>query len=424
MPKKILEDIKPLSRSPRKQATTEIPVHVVQALPREVPFEPVEPKRSSRYGLWYVAVLCVIGFLFSLSFLFERAAVAVTPKATPASFDSSDVFTAQKDSTADDTVVFSVMALSGDQSIKLPSTESKTESKSATGRVLLYNTYATGAYKLVKNTRLATPEGKIFRLDTAVTIPGYTKTGSQIIPGSVEVSVTAAEPGEGSNIETSDFTVPGLAGTAQATKIYGRTKTPLAGGISGTVYTIPQDVATAALGTLKDKLQKSLMEKAQAQIPDGYVLFPGATLFTTDDTVQVPYSTESQVPLALHGELTAYLLKEDTLVTAIAEKTISQYAGEPVTMPDIATYTLTPKNPLVPDTDQSFAFTLSGSAKIVWTVDPEAVKTLFAGRKKSEFNSLLGGVPAIDRATVVLKPFWKRTFPTDVSKITVTVEQP
>ncbi len=424
MPKKILEDIKPLSRPSRKTAEKEIPVHVVKALPREVPFEPSEPKGSSRYGLWYIAVGLVVVFLFSLSFLFEGASVTATPKADSVAFDSSDIFTAQKDTTADDTIVYTQMTLSGDQSIKLPSTTSKVESIPATGRVVLYNTYTTGAYKLVKSTRLATSDGKIYRINTAVTIPGYTKSGSTVVPGSVEVAVTADAPGEASNIENADFTLPGLAGTPQAAKIYGRTKTAITGGVSGKIYSISPDSAKAALGTLKDKLQASLIAKAKAQVPDGYVLFDGATLLSSEDAVQAPYSTEAEVPLALHGTLTAYLLKEDTLVTAIAERSVSQYAGEPVTIPELDSLKLTPVNAIRPNADASFSFTFNGSAKIISTVDPEAIKTLFAGQKKSAFNSLLSTVPAIDRATVVLKPFWKRSFPTDPARITVTIVQP
>ena len=427
--KKSLHDIKPATRAPRRtvrptEHEEEVPVHVVRSLPREVAFEPTEPRGSSRYGLWYVAVACVIGFLFSLSFLFEHASVTVTPKSMAVAFDASDSFTAQKDSAESDVVVYTQMKLEGDQSIKLPSTQSSDQSVAATGSVILYNTYTTAPYKLVKNTRLSTSDGKIYRLDNAVTIPGYKQSGGQIVPGSVSASVTASVPGPDYNIANADLSVPGLAGTPQGTKIYARTKSAIDGGISGTVYTIPADAASAALGTLKEKLNASLLAKAKAQLPEGYVLFDGATLFTSDDSVQVPYSTEQNVPLALHGTFTAYLIKEDTLVRAIAEKNVSQYDGEPVTIPELSKLTLTPVGVLSPSTDSSFSFTLSGTTTVVWTVDPTKVQNLFAGQKKSSFNALLGSMPSIDRAEVVLKPFWKRTFPTDPNRLTVTISQP
>lgn len=431
--KNILQDIKPISRKPRVASPAEVaspePVHEDLrvpriVLPREVPFEPSEPQHSSRYALWYIAVACVIGFLFALSFLFEHASVTVTPKSVPVAFDATDTFTAQKDSKAPDVLVYTEMTLSGDESMKLPSTQTKTEAVPATGRVVLYNTYATSPYKLVKNTRLATTAGKIYRINTAVTIPGYTKSGTTVTPGSVEVDVTAAVAGEDSNIDTGDFTLPGLAGTPQASKIYGRTKTPIAGGLSGTIYSIGQDAANAALGTLQTKLKASLIAKAKVQVPDGYLFYDGATSFQTDDAVKAPYSKTSDVPLALHGTLAAYLIKEDTLSRAITQKFVSQYNGEAVTIPKIESLTLVPGAPLVPATDTTFSFTLSGSADIVWVIKPDEIQALLAGKKKADFQQILAGEAGVNKAQVVIKPFWKQSFPEDISRIAVTVGQP
>jgi hypothetical protein len=305
MEKKTIKDIT-VTRGPRRTAgSVEIPVHVVKSLPREVPYEPDEPKPTSRYGLWYLAVAVVIGFLFSLSFLFEHANVSITPKSVALAFDTTDSYSAQKDTVADSTIAYTQMTLSGDESIKLPSTESKTDSQTATGTVILYNAYSKTPYALVENTRLATPAGKIYRINAAVSIPGSTGSGTTFVPGSVTVGATAAEPGEDSNIDKSDFSIPGLAGTPQFAKVYGRTNSAMAGGTSGTVYTVPTDAANAALGTLGDKLKASLIAKARAEVPDGYILYDGATTFASDNSVQAPYSKTPEVPLVLHGTLTA-----------------------------------------------------------------------------------------------------------------------
>ncbi len=421
----MLEDIKPLSRksgSSASAARAKEPRRRADPLPRELPFEPVPPVRSSRYGLWYIAVGLIVVFLFSLSYLFEHASVTIEPKSSPIAFDTTDTFTAEKDTTNEGAVVFTVMNLSGDESVKIPSTQSKEESLPAKGRVLLYNEYSAAAYPLVKTTRLSTQDGKVYRLDTGVVVPGYKKSGTTITPGSVEVSVTADQKGEASNLENADFTLPGLAGSPQATKIYGRTKTALSGGMSGTVYSISQDVANAALGTLQAKLKSSLISKAKVQVPDGYIFFDGATVFDADDAVQVPYSKEKDVSLALHGTLTAYLIKEDTLVAAIAAKSISQYGGEPVTIPQIASLVAAPAGVLDPKKDTTFSFTLSGQASIVWTVSLSDVAGLLAGKKKSDFPELLRSFSGVERADVLIKPFWKGSFPKDAARISVELE--
>jgi hypothetical protein len=289
---------------------------------------------------------------------------------------------------------------------------------------MLYNVYGTTSYKLVKNTRLATPDGRIYYIDRPIIIPGYTKSNGAVIPGSVEVTVTAALSGDGSNVSASDFSVPGLAGTPQAEKIYGRTKSAISGGVSGTVYTIPQDAANAALTTLQEKLKSSLISKAKVQVPDGYLYYADATKFVTDDSVQSPYSKTSDVPIALSGTLTVYLIKESTLTQAIAQKLISQYNNEPVTIPGLSALTLTPVGEIKPGTDTTFTFSLSGSTSIIWTVNKDDVKAALVGRKKSEFQSLLTPVVAVDRAELVMKPFWQRSFPDDLSRIGVVVKYP
>ncbi len=425
-----LQDIKPSTR--RMKSDEEIvPIHIEKESKRSaptpeysrtVPFVPTEPKKSSRYALWYIAVACVVGFIFSLSFLFERSTVTITPKTAPVVFDATDSFVAEKDSTSGDAIVYTVMSLSGDESIKLPGTESKNQSTPATGTVVLYNAYQTAPYKLVKSTRLATSKGLVYRIDKAVTIPGYTKKNGVVVPGSVSVTATAAVPGESGNIEMTDFTLPGLSGTAQASKIYARSKTAMTGGVSGTVYSIPQDAANAALGTLREKLKTKLIAKAKVQVPDGYLFYDDATLFSANDSVVVPVSKTSDVPIALTGTLTVYLLKESTLVKAIAQKTISQYANEPVSIPKLSTVKIIPARTLIPSSDSTFTFTFDGTVSILWTIQTEDVKKVLAGQKKTEFQSRIAAITGVDRAELVMKPFWARTFPKDQAKIDIVVK--
>ncbi len=429
MPKKLLEDIKPLSRPGHG---TSIPVRTVTEtarsapkappVPTHVPFHPHEPKQTSKKALWYLAIIAVIAFAFSLSFLFESATVTITPKSTPVVFDSGDTFVGYKDSTASDTIAYTQMTLSADQSITIPATETKVLSESASGTVVLYNTYTTTPYKLAVNTRLETPEGKIYRIPNAVSIPGYKKSGTTVIPGSVEVKAVASEPGEAGNTERSDFTLPGLKGTAQYSKIYARSKSAFAGGVTGTMYVVPAEAADAAFSTLEEKLKASLVSKAKVQVPDGYIFYEGATVFTPGAAVDAPYSKEQEVPIALAGTLTAYLIKEDTLVSAMAKKFISQYAGEKVLIPNLRELSLVMSEGAKPEINGILPFSFNGETPIVWDIDTPAVAEVLAGNKKSDFDTLLGDIVGIDSAITVIKPFWKQSFPKESKRITVSVE--
>ena len=432
MPKKILEDIKPLSRPGhgtsipiRTVADSEQPAVVkprAPVTPKHVPFHPQEPKQTSKKALWYLAVVAVIAFVFSLSFLFESASVTIVPKSTPVSLDSGDVFSAYKDSTADDVIAYTEMTLSGEQSITIPATETKTLSESASGTVILYNTYSTAPYKLAVNTRLETPGGKIYRISSGVSIPGYKKSGTTVTPGSIEVKAVASEAGEAGNLERSDFTLPGLKNTAQYSKIYARSKTAFTGGVTGTMYVVPQESAEAAFSTLEEKLRASLSAKAKVQVPDGYIYYEGATIFTPGAAVDAPYSKEQEVPLALSGTLTAYLLKEETVISAMAKKFVSQYSGEGVHIPKLRDLAVVMAESAKPEKNGILTFSLSGETPIVWDVDSKAIAEVLAGNKKSDFDTLLTDVVGIDSAITVIKPFWKQSFPKESKRITVSVE--
>jgi hypothetical protein len=69
-------------------------------------------------------------------------------------------------------------------------------------------------------------------------------------------------------------------------------------------------------------------------------------------------------------------------------------------------------------------FTLSGGGQIVWQVTTSDIAKLIAGQRKKEIDRLLADVIGIDQADVVLKPFWKQSFPEDTARITVLVKQP
>ena len=424
----MMQDIKPVSREPAQRDVRPVAAskNPARALPKEIPFTPTEPKGSSRHGLWIIAVICIVGLFASLSFLFESATVTIVPKVVPVAFDATDTFTAEKDSTDPDALSYTIMSLPGDVSINLPATDVKNVSDPAQGTVTLYNNYSTTPFKIVKSTPIKADDGVLYTTDSLVMIPGYTKSATGTIPGSIDVSVTCATSGDIGNIDSSGFSIPYFAKRPQAGKIYGQTKTAISGGIVGVMHTVSQDTADSAYQSLKDKLRAQLIAKAKVQVPDGYLFYDGATTFDTDDSVVNPYSQTSEIPLGLHGKLTAYLIKQDSLVKTIVTKFVNNYNGEPVTIPKISSLSFLPSGdaPLDPDNDTSVTFSFDGSANILWGINQDDIKNALAGNPKSSLDDLLTGISGVDKADVVIKPFWKESFPQDPKKITVTVVNP
>src|SRR3989338_1226753 len=220
-------------------------------------------RRSSRVGLWIVAFvsIAILGFAFTL--LFSGAKVVVTPKQRTVLVDSQ--FSAFKTPSVGE-LGYEIMTVTKEGSAEAaPSGESNVEEK-ASGTITIYNDYSTAPQRLIRNTRFQTPEGLIYRINESIVVPGQSKSGTTVSPGSIEVVVYADEAGEKYNIGLTDFTVPGLAGTARFTTIYARSKTPMSGGFVGREKVVNEQDGEEAKATLKEALKEELILEAKAQV--------------------------------------------------------------------------------------------------------------------------------------------------------------
>lgn len=379
-------------------------------------FAPTSDK-NSRIALWGLASVCLIFLFFALSTLFTGATVTIAPRAQAFSLAGTS-FTAAKDNASSD-LTFQTMTLTDSASKVIVSSKMENISESATGRVIIYNAASSAPQKLIINTRLETPDGKIFRLDTAVTVPGFTASGGQTIPGSVETAVHADQAGSEYNIGLSDFTIPGFKGTPKYSKFYARSKTEMAGGVKGNVYVADKADADAAAADISQTLKDRLAQKAAAEAPKGFVLFPGASSFELGSVAKTFTSATANVPVSISGTFQAVLLDEQKMTDKIAALEIKNLdPKDTVYIPDL-------KNLAFAMADGSSAiaknitFTLSGTGNIVWAVDENAFKADLASKRKSDLKQVLADYPNISRAEAVIKPFWRSTFPSQAKDIKI-----
>lgn len=116
---------------------------------------------------------------------------------------------------------------------EFPSSGKVTQDQKAKGTIRVYNDYSGLSQSLRANTRFMAASGEIFRTPTQVIIPGRKMEGGKEVSGFVDVKVVADKTGSDYNIEPTTFSIPGLAGTALYTKLYGKSFTPMSGGSEG-----------------------------------------------------------------------------------------------------------------------------------------------------------------------------------------------
>ncbi|MBP7007129.1 MAG: hypothetical protein KBC44_00390 [Candidatus Pacebacteria bacterium] len=396
---------------------------------KEEKYEEEEPDYNSyrydneegkpKYRLWVVALFAVVMLLFALSFLFAKATININPKTKP--IELSDTFSAIKESNSEG-LTFDLIAISGEESRLITGTERKDGSERAKGTVVIYNSFSTSPQALAIDTRLEGSNGKIYKTETKLTVPGM-KNG---VPGSVEVKVYAADPGEEYNASPLDFKIFGFKGTPKYEKFYARSKGNMTGGFTGSSFTIPEEEKSKHLLELKNTLQDKLIAKAREQIPSGFILFKDAVSLSIDSESTDFVSKDSNIVISMKGTLYGFLLDEAKLTDSIAKGEIGNYDGGPAHITNITdlNFSIPNKNTISFKDAKSLVFRIEGKSNIVWDVDKEKLLSQIIGKKKKDFYQVLAEYPNIDGAELVIKPVWKNSFPEEENKITITVNEP
>lgn len=397
-----INDIVPPSRRSESDTATNRPASRSSQSSGGFPFKTV------------LAVLVVIGLSLGALYYFSSAKVEVTPNTVSAAVQSS--FTATQ-STGD--LPYEIISAQKVASQTVKSSGTKTVTSSASGSITIYNTQSK-AQKLIANTRFATTAGLIFRIHTAVTVPA----GSTSKPGTVKATVYADKPGDAYNVSPTSFTIPGFAGTPQASEVYGRSTVSMTGGASGTVPVVDAADEAQAVKSLSGALAPDLVSSLNDKIPAGYILLPGAATTTYTELAPIASGSTGQVQVQEQGTMTAVVFPNTSLAKAVATSVAGLgYQGEPVSLLPGSNLTLSAVS--LPDVNAtSFAFTLAGTASLEYVVDSTRIAAAVAGKTRSAAEVALTNYPEVKRAILVLRPFWRQSFPEDPSTITVSVVNP
>ena len=374
-----------------------------------------------RYGLWSVALIAVVFLLFAISFLFSGAKVTVIPKTQDLTLSQN--FNAIKDSTDVNSLPFDLAAISGQETVNVQGGEAKDVLTKATGMVKFFNAFNTSPQTLALNTKLEGSNGKIYKIQSKIIIPGMAKDGT---PGSIEVGISGAEVGAEYDSDPLDFRISGFKGTSKYSKIYAESDGKISGGLQGKFAQISDDQKTSAINDLRSALQAKLLKKITDQIPDGYILFKDA-VFLNDDSGSVGVATVSgSVPVTLTGTLYGFLFEENKLAQVIVKENVDSYDGSPVYVSNIRNliFSLVDKENISFKDVTSINFTLTGSAKVVWKVDTNKLIDDLLNKRKGEFNQILAGYSNIASADSVLTPIWSMSFPGKSKDINVIVNYP
>ncbi len=366
-----------------------------------------------------MAVLALVGV--GAVTIFRKSSIVVQPRIHTVVFDESAAYQAVPLQEAQGTAAL------GYQIAEVPLEERTTVTASGTerveeyakGTITVFNDFSDKPVRLIKNTRFETPDGKTFRVRSSIMVPGKTAGG----PGSIETTVYADQTGPDFNVgPVEKFSLPGLKTGApdMYEKVYAKSSVSMSGGYKGERPIVAESDMTKATEALHASIRTKALDAVTAAVPPDSFAFPQLLTVTFESLPPQGEGAATQV-----GEKAIvrmpYLARAD-FARAIASATSADAGEGVITIPDTSTFTLT-----LASTSSTLAtplsFTLSGSAKFVWQVNPQQVAADLAGKDKSAFQTIVQSHPGVESAEAFLRPFWRGSFPTDPSKIIVTISE-
>ncbi|NQV93386.1 hypothetical protein HQ403_02705 [Candidatus Kaiserbacteria bacterium] len=402
-----------VDRSPRRKRP-----ELVQEVEQDLPPRPPRSRRaSSRLGLWIISIVSLLVLVFGFSFLFSGAKLVVTPKQRTVLVDAEfkafknpkvnelgyEIITIEREGTQDVTA-------SGEEFVK----------EKSSGTIVVYNNYSTANQRLIKNTRFETPEGLIYRINESITVPGKQKENGVTVPGSIEVTVYADEVGEAYNIGLTDFTIPGFEGDPRYDDFYARSKTNMFGGFEGQKKVVSEADETKARDEIKEKLKTQLLKDVFSQKPEGFEIYEDGVFITF---ASLPDGENGdRVAVKEKAVLYGVLFERTKFAQFVAQNTIAGFEGGEVEIldPNTLTFSVLGKDQTEPWINEEFLFKLGGNAHIVWDFESDQLKNDLSGKSKDALQTVLTGYPSIDEAQIVLRPFWRQTFPDNIKDIKIT----
>ena len=377
-------------------------------------------------GLIIAAI--IIGAGIGISAFTGGAVVTIHPKVKELNVNAE--FTAYSEKKPGE-LSYEIMTLeaTGESQVKASGQEMVT--KQASGEIEISKS-TPGTERLIKNTRFQTADGLTFRVQESVVVPGALKdSAGKSVPGVIRAQVFADEPGDKFNIlaGTALF-VPGFKEggfTELFNAISAKNTAAFTDGFSGPKFIInPEELATARQ-KLQMNLRDQLLLKIAAEKPADFTTFDSAIALTYTALPPVQ-SGDDLVTIREQGILQVPLFKKEDFAVFIAKETIVGYEGDPVRIDNLTNlafaYTNATTSQSTIANESSLAFKITGVPKIVWTFDSERMKAELLGMQKTALNGILSKYPGIERGEVVVRPFWKRSFPNSLSEITIEEQLP
>jgi outer membrane biosynthesis protein TonB len=386
---------------------------------KQIPNASKMQKRVLWIGVGVVALIALLG----LNYFITSAKVTLFAQADRK--NASFTFTADPNVTqsSTDTAVLAASQLKNSKTLSAPvqATGTKDLGTKAHGQMVVSNCYDSSPHTLVAGTRFVSPNGKVFRSDSDVTVPGGQGSFfgcSQ--PGTANVNVTADQNGDDYNLGSgTKYTIPALP-ESQQQGIYG-TGGQMQGGTTKTAKVITQDDVNKAQKQALDSDHDGALNDLKGKAGSSQVALEASfasSVTATDSNPNVGDQADSGT-VSVHVDYTMLAVSKSDL-SAVTKAQEEKIIGPTQQIYDDGSgnLDLTAK----PGTGQAVNFDAKAVAYAGEKIDQVALAKQLKGKKYGDAVDLASHVSGVDRADIKLSPVWATGMPGIQSHIHIDIK--
>ena len=371
--------------------------------------------------MWAMAALIGVGLVTGATIFLPRVGITLTLDKTAHGYIGSlRVSPAIEESSVNEnTLNLRGVILSSEKNITDKYIANGTDSvgRKARGSITVYNNFGTESQSLVANTRFVTPDGKIYRLDKEVIVPGATKEGSKLIASSVEATVTADQPGEEYNIgPVSKLRIPGFQGSAKYDGFYGESKGSMTGGSFGETKVPTDDDIKSARADLETRLKAALETEFFVGLPSNTKILEGSyEMEIVREQVNDVVGKDGKFSLTLYGQIKLIGFDEAELVDTLRKKFESD---DGLTL-QIHDYTIDYGEVSIDFEKEELGSAVKFESNWTRPFDMAEFTKKIVGMKEVELKSEIFSTPGVRSGEVKMWPFWVNRVPQSLNRINV-----
>lgn len=304
---------------------------------------------------------------------------------------------------------------------EFPATGKKLVERKAEGIIRVYNNYHS-PQALVKNTRFQPPLEKFQPSLTKNERPWFLTLERITIPSKSykDVKVAAQSPGEKYNIESSIFSIPGLAGTPRYTFIYGKSFQKFEGGLKKEVPQVREEDLEKAKDFLTKKIKEEIKTSLKNKIPPDFISFEEAfktEILETFSSGQAGMELEKFI-FQVKAKSRTLVFKKEDLKNFTKEFILFNLSEGKLFHQESLRMNYFPQN--IDLKLDKITLTLNSEGKIYSAIDEDNLKRALAGRSLAEAKIFLKNQPEILQAEIKLWPPWLKKI-TEEEKITINL---